>query len=64
MHYEDRWVDFKQAGRHANASVQTLRRAAKKGALRAIKLNAGRLWRTRLSWVEQWLEEGATDGRR
>jgi excisionase family DNA binding protein len=39
-------------------SGATIRRAAKRGDLRAIKVSRGRIWRFRADWVDHWLATG------
>lgn len=52
---QSRWMSVKEAADHAAVSVETVRRAARAGRLKGLKVNAARIWRTRREWVDEWL---------
>jgi excisionase family DNA binding protein len=51
----DTWIPLAKAAEYAFLSLETVRRAARRGRLRCIKVNGGRVWRTRREWVDAWL---------
>jgi excisionase family DNA binding protein len=53
------WISLKDVATRASLSVATVRRAARTGRLRGIKVNNNRLWRFRPEWVDEWMEGGA-----
>lgn len=53
----DKWVSLETVEEYTEIPVFSLRKACRRGDLRAVKV--GREWRTRLSWVDEWLMKGA-----
>ena len=53
-----RYLTLKQVMADTQLSGATIRRAAKRGALKAIKVNGDRVWRFRRDWVDEWLGSG------
>jgi excisionase family DNA binding protein len=53
---DDSWITLEQAASRARLHVATLRRAIAAKRLRAIRVNGGRVFRLRASWVDAWLE--------
>lgn len=56
----DRWLDLYQAAEHTRLSVMTIRREAKSGRLRSVKVGGRKLIRIRESWLDAWLENGSS----
>ena len=54
-----RYLTLKQVMRGIQLSGATIRRAAKRGDLKAIKVNGGRIWRFRRDWMDEWLTRGS-----
>ena len=50
------WLTPKQAESYAKCDVATLRRAVKRGALRAFRVNGGRRIRFRATDLDAWLQ--------
>lgn len=50
------WLTPKQAEAYAKCDVATLRRAVKRGALRAFRVNGGRRIRFRAADIDEWLQ--------
>jgi excisionase family DNA binding protein len=57
-----RYLTLKQVMAETQLSGATIRRAAKRGALKAAKVNGGRVWRFRRDWVDEWLASGLVAG--
>ena len=55
---ESRWITLQQAAERAQVSEATIRREAKAGRLRAVRIGGRRSWRLRSLWVDEWLEDG------
>jgi excisionase family DNA binding protein len=51
------WLSAFDAASYAGLSVITITRAARRGRLRAVKVNAARVWRFRREWIDQWLQQ-------
>lgn len=52
----DPWMRPEEAAAYARVDAVTIRRACAAKRLRAVKVNNGRVWRVRQSWVDAWLE--------
>jgi excisionase family DNA binding protein len=52
------WITLRQGAERAQVSEATLRREAKAGHLRAVRVGGRRSWRLRPEWVDEWLEAG------
>jgi excisionase family DNA binding protein len=51
-------LTLRDAARETQISLDVLRRAAKRGHLRAVRINAGHgPYRLRRSWLDAWMEE-------
>lgn len=50
------WLKAEQVAADLGVDVVTVYRRMRSGRLRAIKI--GRRWRTRVDWLNQWLESG------
>jgi excisionase family DNA binding protein len=59
----DPWLDSGQSAQHVggHTSPTTIVRAAKSGRLRGVRINGGRVWRFRRSWLDEWLMNGSPD---
>ncbi len=55
------WCDHRSAAERANVSVPTVKRAIKRGELRAYKL--GRLVRIHIDDIDDWIRTGETPTR-
>ena len=51
------WISTNEAAKYVGLSVETVRRATRAGRLRGVKVNGGRMWRTRHEWVDAWLTQ-------
>jgi excisionase family DNA binding protein len=52
---EPRWLRLNEAASIARASVPTIRRAIRRGNLRAVRLGDGRSLRTRYDWLLEFM---------
>lgn len=54
------WLDPKHAAEHCSVSPETIRRAAREGALQSVRI--GGRFRFRVLWLDAWMErEGRHD---
>jgi excisionase family DNA binding protein len=54
-------MTLKQGAERAQVSEATVRREAKAGRLKAVRVGGRRSWRLRPQWVDEWLEAGYRD---
>lgn len=52
------WITVEQAAVVVGCHPSTIRRAAREGTLRAVRVNGGRRWRTQPADVDDWLRRG------
>ncbi len=57
---EDPFLDVFEAAAIPKLHPQTIREAFRRGRLRGLKVNGGRVLRFRRSWVIDWLENSIT----
>ncbi|MEP7306322.1 MAG: excisionase family DNA-binding protein [Acidobacteriota bacterium] len=57
----DPWLTLEQAAGHAQVHAVTLRRAIHANRLKAIRVNGGRVYRLRVSWIDAFLTNYQTD---
>ena len=62
MNESYRWITVKQAAALAQMSQGLIYAAVRSGALRSIRVGAGRSVRTTEQWVHEWLAASATGG--
>jgi len=55
------WISLADAAEHAGVCVETVRRAARDGRLRCVKVNGARVWRTTRQWVDLWLVQATKE---
>jgi len=56
----DPWLTLVDAARETQVSLPVLRRAAKRGHLRAVRINGGQgPYRLRRSWLDAWMDPEA-----
>jgi hypothetical protein len=59
---DDPWLDSDAAARYACVCSTTIVRAFRTRRCRAVRINSGRIWRARKSWIDTWLMSGSLDG--
>ena len=63
MSHDGPWLTTEGAAVYANCSLTTIKRAIKRGDLRATRLNHGRIYRVHKEWIDRWLNESASPER-
>lgn len=57
---EDRWLRLAEGAARLQVHEATLRRAIKRGQLRAARVGGRKSIRLRASWCDEWLEQTST----
>ena len=55
-----KWLRPRDAAEYCAVSIETIRRAARAGRLRAVKV--GRVLRTTRAWLDEWMEHDSSAG--
>lgn len=58
---ESPWLKLAEAAERAHCGAATIRREARAGRLRAVKVGGRRSLRFRADWVDEWLQAGSID---